>query len=524
MYAQYYNFSEKPFNPNPDPKFLYLTPSRREALASMIYGINERKGFISITGEVGTGKTTLIYTLLNHLNEKVKPVIIQHTMITFEQLLKAILLKLGVPLGDEDKTSLSHKLNEYLAEGLSRGETLAIIIDEAQNLPTKTMEELRMLSNLETCKQKLIQILLVGQPELDVKLASEELRQLKQRIGIRRQIIPLSKKESREYIEHRLSLVGSSSSKVFTSEAILLICKHALGIPRTINILCDNGFLIGYGLSQKKVTAKIVSEVIEDMNIHAAENCPPPLLSSLSLVPFKKAFASRSLSVYFFSIVFLLSIPLFIVTNKMFIKGNPSLKTANVQSQEILLSPPPPDTVAEYARISPDSEPEAQEKPVQMNLPVAARKSFTTAVFKEGDSLYSIALNTYRKADETIVDLILQANPDITDVRSIRTDEQITLPVITKESYIRKFPDGNYRLYIGTFETFGLATASSNKAIYFEKKPTIEPHRFSPKDTWYRVEIGDFRSKDEALKMASLLEEQGAIYVSPKLKDAEYRI
>jgi len=176
MYDQFYNFSEKPFNPNPDPKFLYLTPSRREALASMIYGINERKGFIAITGEVGTGKTTLIYTLLNNLNEKVKPVIIQHTMITFEQLLKSILLKLRVPLDDEDKTSLLHKLNEYLVQGLSQEETLAIIIDEAQNLPVDTMEELRMLSNLETSKLKLVQIVVVGQPELEVKLDSEELR------------------------------------------------------------------------------------------------------------------------------------------------------------------------------------------------------------------------------------------------------------------------------------------------------------------------------------------------------------
>lgn len=524
MYDQFYNFSEKPFNPNPDPKFLYLTPSRREALASMIYGINERKGFISITGEVGTGKTTLIYTLLNNLNEKVKPVIIQHTMITFEQLLKSILLKLGVPLDDEDKTSLLHKLNEYLVQGLSQEETLAIIIDEAQNLPIDTMEELRMLSNLETSKLKLVQIVVVGQPELEVKLDSEELRQLKQRIGIRRQIIPLSKKESREYIEHRLSLVGSSSSRVFTSEAVSLICRYAMGIPRTINILCDNALLIGYSISQKKINVKIVKEVIDDMRVHMAEGFSPPLLSHLSLAPFKKAFASRSLPVYFFSIIFLLSIPLLLLTNKIFIKGNQSLRTAKVQSQEILPSPLLPETVVDYSLISPDVKPEAQKKPVQVKLPVAAKKSPTTVVFKEGDSLYSIALSTYRKADETIFDLILQANPDITDVRSIRTDEKITLPVITTESYIRKSPDGNYQLYIGTFETFELATACSDKAIYFEKKSIIEPHKFSSKDTWHRVVIGDFRSKDEALKMASLLEEQDIIYVSQKMQDTEYRI
>ena len=186
MYTQFYNFSEKPFNLTPDPKFLYLTPSLREALASMLYGINERKGFINITGEVGVGKTTLIYTLFNNLNEKVKTAFVYHTTSTFEQLLAYILTDLNISVDTQDKITFLNKLNEYLACNISNDGTLAIIVDEAQNIPNKVMEEFRLLSNLETSKQKLLQILLVGQPELEAKLNSPDLRQLKQRIGIRR--------------------------------------------------------------------------------------------------------------------------------------------------------------------------------------------------------------------------------------------------------------------------------------------------------------------------------------------------
>ena len=276
MYTQFYGFSEKPFDVTPDPRFLFLTESHQEALSSMIYGIRERRGFISISGEVGTGKTTLIYSLLGRLDESVKTVHIFHTKATFEELLKNILLELEVPNIQEGKTNLLCQLNEYLIQKLAHGENLAVIIDEAQNLSPEVLEELRMLSNLETPKTKLLQIVLVGQPELETKLNSEELRQLKQRIGIRRRISRLNEEESREYIDHRLKLVGRRSSAVFTPEALSQICQYAGGIPRIINILCDSGFLIGYGLSKKRIDASIIQEVMRDMEGSTWANSTPP--------------------------------------------------------------------------------------------------------------------------------------------------------------------------------------------------------------------------------------------------------
>jgi type II secretory pathway predicted ATPase ExeA len=293
MYTEFYNFSEMPFNLTPDPKFLYLTPSHREALAAMLYGIKERKGIISVTGEVGTGKTTLIHSLLKKCNEGIKTVFIFYTNITFENLLKNILFELELPIIEEEKTALLHQLNNYLIQRLSCDENVVVIIDEAQNLFSKVMEELRMLSNLETPKSKLLQLVLVGQPELEVKLDSGNLRQLKQRIGIRRQISALSREECIKYIDHRLNLVGSSTSRIFTSEAIALICDYAKGIPRTINILCDNALLIGYGLSQKKINGDIIHEVIRDMDSsifekyghpeHVTVNLSQPYIEPLTL-------------------------------------------------------------------------------------------------------------------------------------------------------------------------------------------------------------------------------------------------
>lgn len=265
MYTKHYNLDEKPFNITPDPKYLYLTESHREALSSMLYGVKERKGIISITGEVGTGKTTLIYSFLNSLDRNVHTVYIYHTNVTFEQILKKILIELNISSDQTDKTSLLQCFNDYLIEKLANDEIIAIIIDEAQNLSDNVLEELRMLTNLETSKSKLLQLILVGQPELEIKLNSENLRQLKQRISIRRQILPLTYDQSEEYIKHRINLAGCKSN-IFYKKAISRICEHSKGIPRNINVICDNALLLGYANSDTKININIINEVIKDMD------------------------------------------------------------------------------------------------------------------------------------------------------------------------------------------------------------------------------------------------------------------
>ena len=267
MYCQFYGFSEKPFEVTPDPRYLYLSPSHREMLASLVYGINERRGFITITGEVGTGKTTLINAAIDRLGELTKVAYICNTSFDFDQILHQVVLELG---HDESGPPLSkfesiQWLNDLAIEQLSRGGNVVVFVDEAQNLDQSSLENLRLLSNLETRRHKLIQIVLSGQVELDAKLRRSDLRQLSQRINVRRSIDPLTEKETGEYIRSRLELAGYKGSSLFDREAQQLIFKYSGGIPRRINILCDNALLIGFGLGEKRVKASMVEEAAGDL-------------------------------------------------------------------------------------------------------------------------------------------------------------------------------------------------------------------------------------------------------------------
>jgi len=262
MFNKFYGFSEKPFEVNHDPKFLYLTPSHQKALDSMIDGIKNRRGFISITGEVGTGKTTLIYSLLENLDKNVKTVYIVNSTVTFKELLKTVLLELSLGILEESEPAFLFRLAKHLTRLVS-DETIAIIIDEAQNLAEDVIRRLQAFSELES---KVIQVLLVGQPELEDTLNSQGLGPFKQRMIVKCQIRALTGEESLDYIDHRLKLVGSSSSQMFTPKAISMICSYAQGIPRLINILCDNAFLKGYRLSRKKIDGDIIAEVTKGIN------------------------------------------------------------------------------------------------------------------------------------------------------------------------------------------------------------------------------------------------------------------
>jgi general secretion pathway protein A len=266
MYTQYYGFSENPFNITPDPRFLYLTPGHREALASLVYGVQERKGFVVLTGEVGTGKTTLLYRLLDNLDQKVRTAFIFNTNTTFRELLRNIMLELRLPVTDDDTFLLVDRLNRYLIERAVRGEIVALIIDEAQNLSDEVLENIRLLSNLETRTAKLLQIVLCGQPELEAKLNATGLRQLRQRIAILRRIEPLGDTEFPDYVKHRLKIVGGNAAKLFTPGAMSLVWRHSRGIPRIVNVMCDNALLIGFATSRKKIDEAIMLEVVKDMD------------------------------------------------------------------------------------------------------------------------------------------------------------------------------------------------------------------------------------------------------------------
>jgi general secretion pathway protein A len=273
-YNRFYGFSEKPFEVVPDPQFFYSSPSHLSVLTSVINGIEGRENLVCVTGEVGTGKTTFVHFLLHCLEEKVKTALITYPSNTFEELVSNILVSLDQEVVGETKQGLLDQLNGYLTERIREEETLVAIVDEAQNLPSEVMEELGTFYEGGRWVGRL-QIILVGAPELEHKISTPRLRQFAREIGVRCQISPLTEEESMKYIDHRLKLAGSRSREVFTSEAISLIVRHARGFPRVINILCDNAFMIGYGLSKTRVDEDMVRQAIKDMETPTQQKLIP---------------------------------------------------------------------------------------------------------------------------------------------------------------------------------------------------------------------------------------------------------
>lgn len=267
MYELFYALKQKPFAIAASPLFFYLSQQHREALAYLTYGIKERVGFIEITGEVGTGKTTICRVLLNQLDEKTKSAFIFNSNLTELQLMQTIVDDLGIKTDKKHRSALFQALNQFLIEQLAQNNNVVLIIDEAQNLSLTLLEQIRMLSNLEAENEKLLQIVLVGQPELREKLKLPELRQLRQRIAVRYHIESLKPQEIALYIAHRLRMAGATNgaSPVFEERAVNEIYKYSGGIPRVVNVLCDKALLLGYVLEQRVIDVKIIKRSINEI-------------------------------------------------------------------------------------------------------------------------------------------------------------------------------------------------------------------------------------------------------------------
>lgn len=265
MYCDFYQLHERPFNVTSDPKFLYLNACYREALASLHYGITQRKGFITLIGEAGTGKTTLLKKLLDDLDESTRTVFIFNTNVCFDEILEYIFHEFDLPVHNGKRLYMLQRLNNFLLDELRNGRNVALLIDEAQDLDFSVMEDLRLLSNLETAKEKILQIVLSGQPELGQKLGNPGLRQLRQRVAINSRLQPLSRDELSEYIQARLSAAGAADAKLFSRDAESRIYEISTGIPRLVNVVCDNALVIGYALGKKRIGADIIGEAAADL-------------------------------------------------------------------------------------------------------------------------------------------------------------------------------------------------------------------------------------------------------------------
>ncbi len=448
----------------------------------MMSGIKERKGITMISGEVGTGKTTLIYALLNELSEKIKTAFVFYTKISFEDLLRSILTDLEVPVPGKNLTTLLVMFRQYVKERMARDETVAIVIDEAQHLEIGVMENLFRLCSEDSSITHVVQILLVGQPELETKLDSQEMQAFKKRVAVRNRLRPLNQKESEEYIDHRLKVVGSSSSKVFTPEAIDRISKFSRGIPRVINILCDRALLTGYAVPSRKIDEAIVKETIKDLS-HLESH---QTVSPRGVRPRYAILAVAILAVLGLGALY-------------FFNWSPNVKLPSKRSEKTI----------PLGKMLIKKEKPAEKPPGKDRSPEKPAERIVSV--EKGRTLSSLAQQYYNNVNPTLIDLILEFNPEITDLNRIYISQEIKLPRITEELFLIQAPNQSYKIYLGTFGDEQPGYALRNNPILKGKNLEVLPHKVSPRDTWFRVLIGEYKTREEGLKVIRALRGQGLL-------------
>ena len=298
MYKDFYGLRANPFNVNPDPRYLFLTPHTEEALACLTYGIQSRKGFVLLTGEVGTGKTTLINKFLEWLRvQKVATAFVFNSRMDVPQFLDYAMADFGIPCDSESKSQIVLRLYNWLLERYRAGETAVLIVDEAQNLSDEVLEEIRLLTNLETATEKLLQVVLVGQPELEQKLKQPQLRQLRQRLTLRAKTHALTLEETRAYVQQRLRIAGAEGQEIFRPESLDAVFRHSLGIPRIINLICEHCLVNAFVDQQKVIGPEIVDAVARDFEL---DNSSATVMATPASPPttekFDLAHALRSLA------------------------------------------------------------------------------------------------------------------------------------------------------------------------------------------------------------------------------------
>ncbi len=276
MYKTFFGLKDNPFNVTPDPRYLFLTKEIEEALSGLMYGIQNRKGFITLTGEVGTGKTTLINRLLDWLHQRrVRTAFLFNSRMNTSQLFDFILAEFGISCDTRSKSQQLMRLNQWLLDRYRAGETTVLIVDEAQNLTYPVLEEIRLLTNLETSTEKLLQIVLAGQQELEEKLKLPELRQLRQRIMLRCKTSPLTKEQTHDYIAERLRIAGASGELIFPPKTVETIHLYSLGIPRVVNLICEHSLINAYVEQQRSISPKIVEDVAHEFQLDEVEPTAP---------------------------------------------------------------------------------------------------------------------------------------------------------------------------------------------------------------------------------------------------------
>jgi general secretion pathway protein A len=424
MYLDFYHLKKAPFHITPDPEFLFLSPSHKAALGALVYGIEERQGFVALIGEVGLGKTTILRSYLERVDQsQLKPVYIFNSNVSFSELLQTLCREFGIAETTEDVAETVNRLHQVLIKEYKQGRNVALIVDEAQHMPIETLEHLRMLSNLETSTQKLIQIVLVGQPEFDVKLEDYALRQLKQRLAIRGTISPLTDEESRDYIIYRLAKVVTVDEPIFTRGALREIVKQAKGTPRVINILCTNALIHGFGYNKRRISTKIVREAVAEYTGKPPHRLWRPwmtlagatalLAALLWFSPYQQAVLSQLSS---------LAQRIPFVTPSAASRVSPAALQPVVARDTILPVPSGAPALPTQSPRLEDASPAAAMSEPAPAIPATVR------TVKRGDQIVKIALEVYGSSNSAVLDWIKKNNPQLRNVNRLDVGMQLAMP------------------------------------------------------------------------------------------------
>ncbi len=447
MYNAFYQFAREPFNITPDPAFLYLSPTHREALATITYGIENRKAFILVTGDVGTGKTSVLRSFLQDIKrEDIRYIYIINPNLTFQEFLEKISRELELDAEGLTTAQRVEQLHRVLVDEYVRGRNFVVVIDEAQNMPIETIESMRLLSNLETSTYKLIQIVFAAPPEFEEILDHPRLQSLKQRIAVRARVLPLSAGESAEYIRHRLSVVSMGGEPAFTPSAVKMIAAEAKGIPRVINILCDGALAAGLRSREKPVDAKIVREVIADTRpaVRPGKNWRWPGWATAA------AGVTGVLLIALFFMLF--SVLDTLEQHKAQIaklrqpivraKVDPALREQAIlkarQAEAEAAAQAPPASSEKGAATDPFGAPAASGKRdgsqdswgpgPSADRARQAKQSPKKAVVRKDDTLFRLTVRAYGFSNDRVMEFVKQNNPSIRDVKRIEEGATIVFP------------------------------------------------------------------------------------------------
>jgi type II secretory pathway predicted ATPase ExeA len=539
MYTSFYNLKEKPFNLTPSPRFLYLGETHKEALSLLTYGVMERKGFVLLTGEVGTGKTTIVQTLLGDLDSSVKYVALSNPTLSAKDFLFYVASGLGLKTKFKSKGSFLIDFEDFLQTLLHQQQNVLLIVDEAQKLSLTLLEEIRLLSNMETADEKLINIFLVGQPELNQKLSHPKCRPLLQRISIRYHINPLHMTETEAYVKTRLKLAGARDTKIFSKKVIGAIHSYARGYPRMINILCDNALLLGYSNGKKHITVEMIEECYNDLQL------PESFLqkdTNITIQQVPKVPESLKKRTYFRAAVLVLLLFILVSAGSVTSLGQRYLKTARLFYKAHFISKPSPkkkkpiETEAQFKIAnteitkpgikendlspklnSPKGELVERSKLVKSDL--SAKKENDLTINKEvrtvraGDTLLGLAIKMYGYADESTLEKIQRENPDIRDVNMIDVGQKIVFP---KLPFISNTYRSIYSVHIASFKPLKLAQSLFDKMVEGGFEAYILPFDHSSKGKMFRVAVGAFKDKSSAEYYGKKLLDMGVVeYAEP---------